>query len=411
MKKKIYLVTGNHQLLNPLKDFFELIENIFADEYEVIKSNKIVNSSINIIIDECTNEKFINQIINKNHKTKIIYFLTEFFTSSKIFKIKSFNYFSKNEFKLFLVVLIIEILNKRDRFLSYIFKKNTGTLNKKNFNFYEVEMVKFKKMIYKFYKPKYKSKIVSTFIKYLLSITLYFILLVKSILTIKFLIILRLIIKPFKKILNLLIETFFLKIFTNFNFYKYMYLRRKGFEKIKCKIDFFLCCHKKIYDDVKNENSQKIFFVLNKLKKIKNENKRLITISGENNKYRQSYLSNLNIDYPNNFKNFLKEKFLVKNEFGRYSINPKKSLEWEFTSPMRYILSIQNNEIPIITEKFNDLTSDNIVININEHDINSEYLDSNYTNLLNSINNKIRIHNTKMAIVFRNILFEIKSLF
>ena len=119
---------------------------------------------------------------------------------------------------------------------------------------------------------------------------------------------------------------------------------------------------------------------------------------------------NLKIDYPNNFKDFFNSKFLIKKEYGRYSINPRKSLDWAFTSPMRYILSIQNNEIPIITEKFKDLSSNNLVINIDDCNINSEYLDKNYFYLLDLINKKIQIHNNKMGIIFRDILFQIKLL-
>ena len=108
--KKIYLVTGNHQQLIPLNNYFELIESLFKEEFEIIKSTKIVSSSINIVIDECSNENFVNQIMNKNNETKIIYYLTEFFTNSKTFKIKSFNYFSNNEIKLLLTVLLIKVL-------------------------------------------------------------------------------------------------------------------------------------------------------------------------------------------------------------------------------------------------------------------------------------------------------------
>ena len=52
MKKKIYLVTGNHQLLISLNDYFELIDNLFKVKYEVIKTKKIKKSCVNIIIDE-----------------------------------------------------------------------------------------------------------------------------------------------------------------------------------------------------------------------------------------------------------------------------------------------------------------------------------------------------------------------
>ena len=119
MKKKIYLVTGNHQQLIPLNDYFELIESLFKEEFEIIKSTKIVSSSINIVIDECSNENFVNQIMNKNNETKIIYYLTEFFTNSKTFKIKSFNYFSNNEIKLLLTVLLIKVFKINNSIKSF----------------------------------------------------------------------------------------------------------------------------------------------------------------------------------------------------------------------------------------------------------------------------------------------------
>ena len=117
------------------------------------------------------------------------------------------------------------------------------------------------------------------------------------------------------------------------------------------------------------------------------------------------------LDYPNNFNDFISRDFLIKKEYGRYSLNPKKGDHWIFSSPMRYILSIRNNEIPIVTENFSDETPLHLYIKLNKNDIDANYLDSNYNNILNEMNLKIRKHNEAMLISYKDILENIKILY
>lgn len=415
MKKKIYLVTGNHQLLISLKDYISLIKDFLGNDFDVIQSKNIQNSCINLIIDESSKEIFIKQIINSKPDTIFIYFLTEFFTKSKFLKINSFNFFSKNE----LVLLLIYILDKYEALKNkmtlkikiLIERRRKSELLRKNkqFNFYDHEMVKFKKLLYKFYRPKYESKLLAKFNKFILSVLLFNYLFFKYLFTLQF-------VKFFKFNFNLskifllnpiklVIYKVFFKNIDNFSSYRYMYQRCKGFKEIEHRIDFFLCSHKEIYKEFENLYNKKIFFILNRVKNIQMTNKRILTISGENNHYRERYISSLALKYPTNFRKFLKTDFLIKDEYGRYSINPKKTLSWKFSSPMRYILSINNNEIPIVTDEFSDDTSENLFLRMDFNSINSENLDKNYKIFIEKINSKIKDHNSDM----KKIYFKVKN--
>ena len=420
MKKKIYLVTGNHQLLISLKDYIYLIDDLLKEDYEIIQSKDIQNSCINLVIDECSEEKFTKQIINSHPNTIIIYFLTEFFTQSKFFKIKSFNYFSKNE----LILLFIKILSIYENFLKkgkLIIKlflnrkiKLTTVKKRKIFKFYDYEMIKFKNFLYKFHKPRYKSKIVATFIKYLLTVILFIFLFCKYLIKFEFKDFLKLNFHIFIRLLNmikLITVKLFLKKIDNYNFIKYMLQRRNGYEKIIHKIDFFLCTHKDILETFNNRYNKKIFFILNKLDSLKKNDYRAITISGESNSYRRKYISSLNLNYPNNFIEFTNTDFLIKDKFSRYSINPKKNSSWKFSSPMRYVLSINKNEIPIVTEEFSDDTSENLFLRMDKNLIKSENLDINYEIFIQKINSKIKKHNLEMNEIYFKVKKELELCF
>ncbi len=421
MKKKIYLVTGNHQLLISLKDYISLIEDFLGNDFDVIQSKNIQNSCINIIIDESSKEEFIKQINYSKPNTIIIYFLTEFFTQSKIFKINTFNFFSKNELVLLLITLIdgLEVLKKKIiskiKYLINSKLKLKVSKKKEAYSFYDNEMVKFKNFLYKYYRPRYKSKIIAIFIKYLLTALLFIFLSFKYIFTYQWRKILKIYFRFFKiSFLNPIKSLIFHLVFKNienFNFHRYMYQRNKGFKLIENRIDFYLCSHKEIYKKFENLHNKKIFFILNKVKKIQMTNKRILTISGENNNYRQRYISSLALNYPNNFPKFLKTDFLIKDEYGRYSINPKKTSSWKFSSPMRYILSIKNNEIPIVTEEFSDDTSENLYLRMDLNSINSENLDKNYKEFIEKINIKINDHNSDMKKIYFNVKNELELCF
>ncbi len=421
MKKKIYLVTGNHQLLISLKDYISLIEDFLGNDFDVIQSKNIKNSCINIIIDESSKAEFIKQINYSKPDTIFIYFLTEFFTQSKFLKINSFNFFSKNELVLLLIILIdrLEVFKKKiiSKIKSIINAKLKSKISKKKepYSFYDNEMVKFKNFLYKYYRPRYKSKIQAIFIKYLLSVLLFIYLSLKYIFTFQLMKILKIYFRFFEKfflnpIKSIIIHLVFKNI-DNFAFHRYMYQRNKGFKLIENRIDFYLCSHKEIYKKFENLYNKKIFFILNKVKNIQMTDKRILTISGENSHYRKRYISSLALNYPNNFPKFLKTDFLIKDGYGRYSINPKKTSSWKFSSPMRYILSIKNNEIPIVTDEFSDDTSENLYLRMNLNSINSENLDKNYKIFIEKINSKINDHNLDMKKIYFNVKNELELYF
>ena len=46
-------------------------------------------------------------------------------------------------------------------------------------------------------------------------------------------------------------------------------------------------------------------------------------------------------------------------------MDPKKSYEWQFSSPIRYINAIKNGELPIIFNNFTDIVSKNLTFYLN----------------------------------------------
>jgi len=266
-----------------------------------------------------------------------------------------------------------------------------------------------KRFIKKIFNINHSSKLLSQTSYVILVVITFFYLLflylikfdIKNLLGLFFKLIRKIVINPLKKFTYFILE----KKLDSFYFYKYMYERYIGYKNIKSSINYFFCSHEKILNEVEFylKPDQNIFFILNRLNKISYNDKRLISISGENNNYRTNFINSLNLEYPNNFDEFLKNKFLIKKTFGRYSLNPKKTYEWRYSSPMRYILSIKHNEVPLVTDLFSDNTSNNLFIEIKQEDITANNLDINYKKFVNQLNSKIEKHNLQMEKVYDKI--------
>ena len=185
-------------------------------------------------------------------------------------------------------------------------------------------------------------------------------------------------------------------------YYKYLYFkeRYKNFKKVVNYADIFMVSHPDMAKDYKKK-IKNIFYVLPKLNNFK-PNKKTI----ESNYFKFSgELSNYRINFFKKFKNFLnktklknnkefeilinkmglysKEKFInipYKNKF-KFSLHPKKDKNWPFSSPVRYIEAINKGEIPITFDNFKDIISYNLSIFVNIESLDSlKKLSSRYDN-------------------------------
>lgn len=167
------------------------------------------------------------------------------------------------------------------------------------------------------------------------------------------------------------------------------YKRRfNNFLKIKKYFHFFIATHPKILEGLDNKSS--ILFPYKV--KFKKKNKDVFFgFSGQITKYRYdfffkllksikkkdieqdiySFLTQLFSVNKSNFfinnysnKNFLKKKYL-------YSIHLKRHKYWPYISPIRIINSLKNNEIPVITDKYETNFMKDISINITNFNLNS----------------------------------------
>lgn len=146
--------------------------------------------------------------------------------------------------------------------------------------------------------------------------------------------------------------------------------------------DIVLCTHEEILKNIKIKDKYLILPIIKNLKFNKvTDYKKLFVFSGELNNYRINFINKINFLFKDKFKNkgfdfFLKnlsnnEKFKDLNKSMRkgnfkYSIHPKKSKKWKFSSPIRYIESINNGEIPIVFQNYNDLAGKYLTVELND---------------------------------------------
>ena len=111
--------------------------------------------------------------------------------------------------------------------------------------------------------------------------------------------------------------------------------------------------------------TKRIYFdIVNNEIEINSEKKIQLSFSGYLNKYRLDVLKTLCKDKNKFFDyneieeiiKYSKPRFIKKKYVGKNicSIHVKKSKEWPFSSPSRYLNSINKNEIPLILEDFED---------------------------------------------------------
>jgi len=352
VKKKIYFIIGIHKSIIGIYSYYNILQNLFP-YYDIIIRKKIKKNSINILVENFNTEE-VNEIINfkKKKKTKIILVITEFDNKN----LKTFNCFDLNNVtnlkaKVFFFRNFLKFLRLR-----FFIKSKIKIYLKKYFNF----------NLYKYRRFKKKIKILFN-------------------------------INAVDKLKD---ENLSIK----YDRYFYFKNRYANLNKVIDYADIILASHPAILNNYKF-NYKKVFYVLPELKKFKPNKKvnfiRNYKFSGELNNYRKNffeknlnYINNVNIKNKNFFDTFLSNirkyennvfiDISSKHKF-KFSFHPKKDITWPYSSPVRYIDAINNGEIPIVFEKFNDFFSNNLSIFIN----------LKYSKSLERLNDKFYMKNIK----------------
>ena len=174
----------------------------------------------------------------------------------------------------------------------------------------------------------------------------------------------------------------------------YMYFRYRGFLRIEKHIHSYLSWNTIQKKQIEEFTKKKVLYLVPKINKISKKNERGISISGGITRYRYSLIKRMHkhVNIENNFKEFLLcKEFFKKNKFTWYSLNPGKNKNWPFPSLMRYVFSINNNEIPIVIKNYNDYLSNFTSIFLDEKEILSDEMLSqeNYEKNILLINKKL----------------------
>lgn len=151
--------------------------------------------------------------------------------------------------------------------------------------------------------------------------------------------------------------------YNDYQDYLFMKERYENFLIIKNNFDYILSSHDGI--KMKNLNLKKFYFYISGNNKIyvNKEKKLKLTFSGFLNGFRiaelEKLLKNKNdfFDYSliEEVLKFKTPRFIVQNKDTNIcSLHIKKSKNWLYSSPTRYINSLEKKEIPIILDNFND---------------------------------------------------------
>ena len=334
-QEKILLYTGNHDQVG-ISDYIFYFKKKYAKQ--IVMSNQLSHKYKKVIIIENFSNfheiKKINKFINLYQGIKILV-LTEFFNEigknkftfnsfetciSKTLYIKSntlffsfllFSIFFHNFMKTLSIFFSLFNLGKL-----YIFKKN---YTKKIF------IIKIVHNLYQEFKIQ-KSKIMQRYTKFIANDHMFI--------------------------------HFFLRYYVTKYFLK--------------KFDSFILSHEKIINTKIKKNffpqHSKIPFVnwlicLNPNNINLNKKNFIVTFSGGVTDYRLKVLKKIKINkkiFQDSLKTLSLQSFIISKQDKNsllFSLHPKKTQGWKFSSPTRYINSIRKGEIPILVDNFNDIYS------------------------------------------------------
>ena len=385
MKKKIYFVIGRHKSIVGIKSYLNIFKKLLSN-YDIIISKRLKQKSINIIVENFNYED-VKEIIHykKNKESKIILVVTEFYNN----KLNTFNCFDVNNIKKHrikkYILLIFYILLE----IRFNLKEKLKKFLRKKFNFNIVKYRKSKKILSKKFKKSHS------------------------------------IISNFKYSIYLSFERYF----------RYFYFKKRydNFFKIIDYADILMTSHPLIFDNYR-KNYSNVYYAMPKLNNFKPTSdfkfSYTFRFSGELNHYRKMFFKSLEKKLVKNQKNnnliesliyllkniqkYSKNSFIdLKNKKYIYSLNPKRNLYWNFSSPIRYIESINNGEIPIIFDKFTDFFAKNltIFIDINKPNPFKELSKNFYKFRVDKINFGVNKYNTLLKENNKNFKKELKKLF
>ena len=332
---KIYFTTYNLNDIEIAKDFFSYYLDNFKD-HEINFSNKIEENHINIVLEEFSDDKVVENFINikKKYPKTIFYLLFSEHITNDSFMGYSFNYFKKMNF-----------------FEKLIFLNRTeGKFD----NFFE-KIIKIKS------KLKIKDKTIEDMKKFLIK--------------------------------------WFLIDMNEIDYNIYMKKRYSGFQKIKEIFDSIIVLDERdkieIQEYLGKSFNEKVIMILPKANLLMHNENFGISISGSVTKYKINFLDQIikKIKIKNNFEDFKKNKvlFLKRNSFPTYGLHIPKNKYWKFHSILKYILSIRNNEIPIISKKIEGRIGNLLCFYVK--DFSSLNNKNVYEKFLININKKIKNYN------------------
>jgi len=371
VKKKILLYVGNHHISNVgIQDYIQTLRSLFANTgYVLTMSTRIQNLFLRdfyavIFIEEFSTTAKLSQssLFLRKFKGKKILILTEFINDKKE-TLNSFENILQNEYSFYLKIkklinlsskyfVLNIILCSLSYLLELIITLRSFILQRIPGFFFRILIIIPILLFFPIINLYQKTKLIDL-VRYL---------------AVKFRKIRFKGDKKWKRMIRLG------KTEKDFDQYKeeiYMKTRYLGLVNIINDFDIILTSHDNISPNKllkRNIPVERIYFSLQNQKiEIDNKKKIKLSFSGYLNKYRYDVLNSLCKDKNKFFDyeeideiiKYSKPRFIKKKYAGKNicSIHIKKSIEWPFSSPTRYINSINKNEIPLILENFQDKES------------------------------------------------------
>jgi hypothetical protein len=389
LNNKLNIATFNFKDLRGIQNHIDFLKDCFSQNMDISVSTKIDENKNNIFIDDFSKQSAIDYLIKKkteNRELRFSLILTEFFNKN-VNTLNGFEFKNKDNF---------EFLFKTITLFYLIKEKYFNFINSFPLLFYLVyqSIIKLILFIYLVIYPtkirnwKTLKKVIIDYSEIIPDkISLFFLLITFFLLSP--LILILMLSYGFK--LNFLTEylkqsqdfgisqifsktkskIFFSKIKSKISNLIYFKKRYDGLIKVFPYIDIIYYAHPKIretidtkiFDISKKIETEIIFFPKNKKIKLLNK-KNKIYFSGELTPYRANIFNTFKIKNKNweeiskNLDNTIYATYFIEDSLNEYSftLNPKKNEHWNFSSPTRYMRSLNRNEIPIVIDHFNDYT-------------------------------------------------------
>ena len=389
---KISLCYFNFNKTNGISDYIKYFKSFLKNKI-ILQKNLTKNYKNTIIIDDFysyENVLILKNFKRKNPRHKLTLICTEFIND----KLKTFNNFdqSKNYYS-----FIIDIMKNYKYIVNKIEKK---IISKKVLNIILIFKLVFKILLFRFriYKKNYqgystlhfevissKKTDFSIITKLLIFIYCFSLVFFKN----------KNKKEVFQKTLSYISNKQLKQRFINAYYFK---VRYDNFKKVIKLVDLVFCSHPNITQQISKLsklNSFQVYdinFYPTKLIK-RDKQKKYFYFSGEYTPFRKNFFNKLISDnnlyeYKRYLKNLEMSNYFTihedKDSF-LYSLHPSKEFYWIYSSPTRYVRSIEKGEIPIVFNDFNDYTS-NYTIHIEKNNFDISFLLSNYDEILKDYN-------------------------